>query len=393
MIDRRYRVVFGASLTQFTVIGILFSYGLLIKEFELEFGWSRTLLSSCTSLAFFGMGILALVGGRFSDKYGPRVVLSFTGITFGLGYCLISQVSAPWQLFLIFGTFVSIGMGTHDVVTLSTIAKWFVKRRGIMSALVKVGTACGQITIPPAAAYLIVLYGWRNTVIIMGLSASLLLVVGAFNMTNPPPKSTTNDTYNPTGKSLAEAKGERHFWYLCIIQFLFITTLLAIPVHIAVHGIDLGMSSTKASGLFSVIGGASIVGRLAAGFLFDKIGGKNSLSLCFIPLIVSLLSLVYVDTHLWLFIVVGIYGLAHGGLFTVVSPLIAEYFGMRAHGAIFGTILFFGAVGGAIGPFLVGIIFDSTGSYKYAFITLLIFSILSLLIALTLPPSQKPLSQ
>jgi len=71
----RYLVVTGSSITQFTVIGLLFSYGVFFKELELEFGWSRTMLSSCTAIAFLSMGLLAILGGRLTDKYGPSIVL------------------------------------------------------------------------------------------------------------------------------------------------------------------------------------------------------------------------------------------------------------------------------------------------------------------------------
>ena len=145
-LDKRYLIVLGACLTQFTIIGLLFSYGLFFKTFEAEFGWSRTLLSSCMSFAFIVMGALAFFGGRLSDRYGPRLVLAVTGTLCGTGYALLSQVTQPWQLFAVFGLFIGVGMATHDVVTLSTIARQFRRRRGIMTGVVKVGTAAGQIT-------------------------------------------------------------------------------------------------------------------------------------------------------------------------------------------------------------------------------------------------------
>ena len=69
----------GACLTQFTIVGLLFSYGLFFKALEVEYGWSRTLLSGCTSLAYFVMGVLASFGGHLSDRYGPRLVLAVAG--------------------------------------------------------------------------------------------------------------------------------------------------------------------------------------------------------------------------------------------------------------------------------------------------------------------------
>ena len=93
--DIRYRVVFGACLTQFTVIGLLFAFGLFFKPLQAEFGWSRTMISSASSLSFFIMGVLAILGGSMNDRFGPRIVLGITGTAYGLGFLLLSQVTAP----------------------------------------------------------------------------------------------------------------------------------------------------------------------------------------------------------------------------------------------------------------------------------------------------------
>ena len=173
-------VVFGACLTQFTIIGLLFSYGLFFKTFETEFGWSRTVLSSAASLAFFMMGVLATGLGHLSDRFGPRPVLSFTGVLFGIGFALIALVSEPWHLFAIFGLFIGLGMSTHDVVTLSTVARQFDKRRGMMTGVVKTGTAIGQIAIPPFAALIMASFGWRPAAILLGVLAAVFLLLAAF---------------------------------------------------------------------------------------------------------------------------------------------------------------------------------------------------------------------
>ena len=146
----------------------MFAFGVLFKEFETLFGWSRTLLSSCTAFSFFVMGILAFFTGRLSDTYGPRPVLAFTGVAYGIGYMLMSQVTQPWQIVLIFATFIGLGMGTHDVVTLSTVARWFQKGRGVVTGLVKVGTALGQMAMPPIAAFLVIKYDFKAHSLFLG---------------------------------------------------------------------------------------------------------------------------------------------------------------------------------------------------------------------------------
>lgn len=381
----KYLTVFGACLTQFTVIGLLFSFGLVFKVFEAEFGWSRTLLSACSALAFLVMGVLAMAGGRLSDRFGPTRVLSVTGVLYGLGYVLMSQVSAPWQMFVIFGLFLGLGMSTHDVVTLSTIARWFENRRGIMTGVVKVGTAFGQMAMPPIVAFLILTLGWRSATVAMGIGAAILLLIAALSMSRPPEPVRGPSDAPPAGLSFAQARGSRLFWTLCAIQFLFFLSLMTVPLHLAVHGMDLGMTAPKAAVLLSVIGAASVAGRLIVGGLVDRIGGKNAFLLCFGALICGLAGFLLTQMHVLLFCVVAIYGFGHGGFFTVVSPTVAEYFGMRAHGAVFGTVLFFGTVGGSVGPILAGLAFDVTGSYQIAFFSLLTLAVIGLGLVLTLP--------
>ena len=399
----RTAVVLGACLTQFTIIGLMFSVGLFFKVFEQEFGWSRTLLSACTSLAFFMMGVLAIVGGRLSDRYGPRIVLTVTGVLYGLGYGLISQVSAPWHLVAIFVLFIGLGMSTHDVVTLSTIARWFARRRGMMTAIVKIGTALGQVALPPLAAVLIVVFDWRTAVLVLGGAAALILLIAASLMRLPDrptePRTAaqddtpgTTDTVQeaPTGVTFAQAKGTRTFWTLCAMQFLFFPTLMTVPLHIVVHGTDLGLTAEVAALLLSVSGATSILGRLAIGMLSDRIGGRNGYLVCFAILTFSLLALLMTASPYGLFAIIAVYGFAHGGLFTIVSPTVADYFGLRAHGAIFGMVLFFGTIGGSVGPILAGWTFDQTGGYGLAFGTLAGMCVLGLLLTLTLPRPGAP---
>lgn len=384
-IDPRYPVVFGACLTQFLIVGLVYAYGVLFPAFEAEFGWSRTQLSACISLAFLVMGVLAMPGGRLNDRFGPRVVLTVTGTSFGLGFALISQVSQPWHLYAVFALLIGLGLATHDVVTLSTVARWFERRRGIMTAVVKLGTAAGQTVLPPLTAILMVTFGWRVAVIGLGIAAGCLLVVAALSMRAPPRPVGALVDQPEEGAGFAELRRTRVFWTLCAIQALYFPALITVPLHIVVHGMDLGMTATFAAGLLSCQGVASVIGRLTVGTLADRLPGKITYVICFVPFVASLCALLVLDSHWLLYAVVALYGFAHGGFFTVVSPTIAEYFGMRAHGAAFGSVVFFGTIGGAIGPILAGRAFDMAGSYMPAFATLAVMGLVGLALVLSLP--------
>ena len=146
------------------------------------------------------------------------------------------------------------------------------------------------------------------------------------------------------------------------------------------------MSTEKAATLIAMMGGSSIIGRLAIGFFIDKIGGKNGYILCLTPIIAALVAFSLFENHWLLFVIMALYGFAHGGLFTVVSPTIAEYFGTKEHGAIFGLVVLCGTIGSTFGPIVAGWTFDVAGSFTPAFVALAILAALGLLLILTLQP-------
>lgn len=389
--DHRYIIVASAFVIQGVIIGCMFAYAVFFTVLEADLGWSRTLLSACSSLAFLIMGGLAVFAGRLADLHGPRGVLAAAAVTTGLGYTLMYFMTEQWQLVVLFGVLIGVGLSAHDVVTLSTVARWFARRRGMMTGIVKVGTACGQIAVPLLATLLIAGLGWRIACAVLGLTAIAVLLLAACGMG---PRHVAVDAVRPDGRggeagfSLSEVLRMPQLWTLCAIQFAFLTSLTTIPLHIVAHGIDLGMSQVTAAAVLSTIGAVSIVGRIAVGSLVDRIGGRNGLLLSLLPLLASLVWIRFIGDASLLFAFAAVYGFAHGGLFTVVSPTIAEFFGMAAHGTIFGLIVFFGTLGGALGPLLAGWTFDQSGSYNAAFVGLAALVFAGLLLTLTLRRSR-----
>ncbi len=169
-------------------------------------------------------------------------------------------------------------------------------------------------------------------------------------------------------------------------EFTVFFCLLTIVVHIVPHARDLGLKPAIAAGVLSTIGGVSILGRIVMGTANDRIGGKRSLMACFIILLAGLVWL-QISREAWmLFLFAAVYGFAHGGFFTLMSPTVAEFFGTGSHGVLFGIILFSGAIGGAIGPLLAGRIFDVTGSYQPLFLVLTGMAVIGLVLITLLRP-------
>ena len=397
-----YNILAAGFIMQGICYGAMFTYGVFFKEFQTEFGWSRAMISGASSLAFLMGGAFGIPAGRLNDKIGPKALSVVVSILFGLGYLLLSRLQTPWQLYLIYGLPVAVGFGAFDVITLSTVSRWFVRSRGMMSGVVKVGTGSGQVLMPLFAAALIAAYGWRSTYLILGVVIIVLLVAAAQVMRHNPREIgllPDNDPYEPStlgsgsrdpGMPLKEIFRTKQFWAINLAEFCSFFCLLTIVVHIVPHAIDLGLAPGTAAGVISAIGGMSIVGRFVLGSAYDRIGGKRSLMICFIILFCSFIWLQGAGSAWMLFLFAVVYGFAHGGLFTVVSPTVAELFGTGSHGVLFGIVLFSGNFGGAISPILAGRIFDVMGSYRIIFLMLIVVAATGFVLVSLLRPLRKP---
>ena len=373
-----YNIVAAGFGIQAIGIGTYIAFGVFFKPLLADFGWSRATLSGAQSLAMLVAGFLGILVGRLNDRLGPRLVMTVAGFFFGLGLLLMSGLNNLWQLYLFYGVVVGIGLSSIDVIALSTTARWFVRRRGMMTGIVKVGTGAGQLVMPLVSSMLIATYGWRTSYIIIGAIVMVLLISTGQLLRRDPArmgllpdgnKETQTEGSKPaeTGFYLHEALRTRQFWTICLAFLATMFCLLIIMVHIVPHATDIGISSTTAAGILSAIGGISMTGRFVIGIAVDRIGNRRSMIICLVLLILALLWM-QLARELWMLCLFAVvYGFGHGGLLTVVSPIVAEYFGVRYHGALFGIVFFSTMVGGALGPVIAGYIFDTTGSYSLAF--------------------------
>ena len=393
-----YNIVAAGFTIQGLCIGAMFAYGVFFKEFQAEFGWSRTTIAGASSLDFLIMGAVGILAGRLNDRIGPRVLIVVSAGFLGLGYLLMSRLQTPWQLYLMYGVLAGIGFSTHDVITLSTVARWFVIRRGMMSGIVKVGTGSGQFLGPMLATLLLSIFGWRNSNLIIGTVILVVLVAAGLVMRRDPQGMgllPDGGSAMAGGRaaaaeeqsfSLKEAVRMKQFWIICMTEFAVLCCLLTVVVHIVPYARDLGLAPVYAAGVLSTIGGVSILGRVVMGAANDRIGGRQALIICLIVLFCSFIWL-QLATEVWmLFLFAVIYGFAHGGFFTVVSPMVAELFGTGSHGLLFGIILFSGTLGGAIGPLMAGRAFDVTGSYRMVFLVLCGLTLIGFVLMVLLRP-------
>jgi MFS family permease len=313
----------------------------------------------------------------------------------------MSQMNSLWQLYLLYGLIVSMWALPFDVISLSTIARWFVKRRGFAGGLAKAGSGLGMMLIPVLGSYLISTQGWRTTYLIV----SIIVVIGVLPLSLFLKKDPSIIGLTPYGmeqdKSSDSVKGghsfstlihAKQFWMLCITMLTIQFAVNSVLVHITPHAVDLGASLSKGAQLISILGAVSIVGRVSFPTIGDRIGLRKALIANIILALVMLVWLYFANEYWQLIVFVLIYGLSHGGFFSLMSPLLAEMFGTKYLGSLFGILTFCGTIGGAAGPSVLGLIFDSTGSYERAFLLLIGSLIVSFSLVMFIKPVRVELS-
>jgi len=377
--------------------GTYYAFGVFFKPILTEFGWTRAMTSGAFSLSMILHGLLGIVMGRLTDKLGPRRVMALCGFLLGLGYLLMSQIGAVWQVYLFYGVIVGIGMGGAWVPLLSTVARWFTKRRSMMTGIVLAGTGIGGLIAPPVANQLIVTYDWRISYIIMG-SIVLVVVVLAAQLLRRDPAQMGQVPYGGKqggeqgleggtwGFSLREAVYTRQFWLVFVMDLCLGFCMFAIIVHIVPHATELGISAGSAANILATIGGMMIVGRVVLGSAADRIGNRQIFIIGFILVSAALFWLVPAMEMWRLYLFAVVFGFAVGGMGPSESPLIAGLFGLSSHGLILGVIALGFTIGASSGPLLTGYIFDVTGSYQAAFLVSAAIGIIGLILAALLTP-------
>jgi MFS family permease len=376
------------------IIGLASSFGMYFKPIIEELGWSRAATSAAFSINMMVCGVSAILVGGLSDRFGPRVVLSLCGILSVVGYFLTSQMHAIWQFYLYFGVLAGVGSNVY-VPSMSAVARWFVARRSLMSGIAFSGAGFGMLVLPPVINWFLNVFDWRLSLTILSLFILVISVIAALLLKRDPaavgqtPYGANQiqvDHPQSAGVSLPfkSAVLTREFWLFFIAMICYGFCDFSLQIHIAPHVTDLGISSGGAAAILAVIGGATIVGQIGLGSVGDRFGNKRTFIIGLICITLALIT-VLLARELWAFLIFGAFlGLAFGNCSTQESSIVAWLFGLASHGIILGAFAFAFTIGAAVGPWLFGYIFDTTGSYQIAFYVAGTLSVVAIILTLFL---------
>jgi MFS family permease len=398
-LNNGYIVVAASTLIILVGFGTYYSYSVFFDPLLNEFGWTRAQTAGAFSIATLVSGSLGILAGRISDRIGPKIVCILGGLFLGLGYILMSLVNTTWQVYLIYGMLLAIGISGFWPAAVSTVARWFRTQRGLMTGIVTTGNGVGTLVFSLLLSHLIMAYTWRWAYIITGIITTTVIVSAAFFLksknwpenASPGKTATSPEVINSADKDFTfkQALKTKSFWLLFFIFFLFGYVQFSMMVHVVPYATGVNISPLAAAGVLAFIGGSSIVGRLVTGVLIDKVHVKP---LFLASLVLLLASLIFIEfsRNLWSLYLVGLlFGLAYGGNSTSLSLVAADLFGLTSLGTLVGTFVFCVCFGGSLGPVITGLLFDVSGNYQLAFGCCILAAVITLILNFSLIYDEK----
>ena len=392
--------------------GQTYTFSVFQNSFISDLNMSST---SVSTLYLFGSltaaGSIIFIG-RSLDKYGPRRMMVFAGLFLGLGAIWLSQVSAPWQLFVGFAIMRTMGQGALSLIPATMVSVWFVRKRPMALALMALGGALASGIYPFYGATLIEEFGWRSAWVTIAITGWVLLLapaiifirtspesIGLFPDGNSPgePDATTGPD-SSTSKSrpvefswtVKQATRSRKLWLLIFAgsaQSLVGTGVAFQQVSIMTSK---DLSVAAAAGVFGIMAPAAIAGQFISGYLASRVAVRYLLAAGQIGLVISMIMLLQTN-ELWLAYAYGVVlGTNQGFLMNINQVVWPSYFGRKHLGSIRGYSNFGMMSAAALGPLPLALSIDLTGSYTTGLIGYMILPPLCAVAALLAGSPGRP---
>ena len=366
--------------------------GLMLKPMADDLGWTRSALSLGITEYMLVSALAMPFVGRLADRYDLRWIAGAGVAVSGVGIGLMSVVSAPWQLFLVYGVVFALGNSaiSNPIVSVM-IVRWFPQRRGVANSVAVSGNAMGQLVIVGLLAQSLARFDWRPSFAALGVAnlailAPIVLLAVRSAPRQPPQQEAIPQPQRkertPPAEAVEAASPEPprlltsgQLWLLgaiyavCGFQDFFVAT------HVVAFALDIGIGTVLAGNLLALMGLLGLLGVLTAGFLADRMGPGRPTLLCFVMRIGIFALVVWTHAHP----AVLIFALLYGFTFLMTAPLTVIFsgniFGSARLGRVSGTISGIHQVSGGLGALVGALSFDLWGSYDRAFLLMLALSV------------------
>ena len=390
-----WTIIAVGIITGLLIYGARYSFSIFFPEILDEFGWSRGSTALMMSINVLVYGFMAPISGTFCERWKPRTVMPVGAAVIALAMVGCSFASELWHFYLFFGILVPVGTALCGwPVIAPALINWFAVRRGLVLGLGQMGSGLGLVY-GLVAEYLILWLGWRHAYLAL---AGILIVIlfplhrfifqyrpeniglRAYGSESPQSKKAGKGSAPPVDWTLRRMLHAPQLWLLALSQFLYwgIACFLVLA-HQVKFAEDAGYSGTFAVSIFALYGISMFAGQMS-GVLSDRIGREASSTVASALAIAGLAALISVrdtSTPWLLYAYATSFGYGAGLYAAIIFAGAADIFHGRCYGTASGMMLTGMGLGGAIGPWLGGYLYDRSGSYDLAFLLCMACLVLS----------------
>ena len=346
--------------------------GTFIKPISSDLGWTRSQVTLGLAISGFTMALGSVILGRLMDRYGVRPVTLAAVVAFGTSMAAIGFTPRSLTIFTVLYAvqgFTSAGIAPLPYA--KSISGIFDRERGLALGIAIGGVGIGTVLVPQYAQTIIGNFGWRQAYIGLGLLhlavafPAVLFLIKEPGYRRPPngvPGSRVTAVTAP-GKTVGEALVDPTFWMIAFCFTFSGAVLVGLNGTIVPMLTDSGMSVRMATSAVSVLGIATIAGRIFSGYLLDRIFAPYVTILFLMVPFIGVVAFGAGLSYGLPFVAAFLIGLGIGGELDLMAFLISRYFGLRAFGVLYGLLTGFFYIGAKGGPFMVNVVYEGTGTY------------------------------
>jgi MFS family permease len=334
-----------------------------------EMGTGRSWPSLATSLAYFGTGIGGLLCGLLGMRFGQRLVALLGGAGILLGLTL-AALGGPWSLLAGIGLGVGLfGNGALFPPMVAYVSLWFDRRRGSALALVSSGQYIAGVLWPFLFERAMAAHGWRMTMLVYGLGASVMIFALALLVIRPAPVPRATGPGGPDplpGQRVLGMGSNTALAVISLCAFLCCIPMAMPAAHLVAFCGDLGIAASRGAAMLSVMLLAAFLSRQFWGWLSDRLGGLWTVLLGSAAQTLAMMAFLATQDEAGLFFVAAAYGLGFAGIIPAYVMTVRRYFPAAEAAWRVPALLLVSLSGMAAGAWLAGEIYDRVGFYAAA---------------------------
>jgi MFS family permease len=364
-----------------------------------EFAWGRDVFGLALALQNLLWGLGQPIAGAIADRFGIVRVMVVGALLYAGGLFLMRYSATPLSLDIGAGVLIGFGLsGSSFNLVLSAFSKLLPpEKRGIALGAGTAAGSFGQFLFAPFGVAMIDNFGWQAALTVFAL-LMLLIVPLSFALSTPAQAATNTPAADQQSfkTALAEAFGHRSYVLLVLGFFTCGFQLAFITVHLPAYLVDRGIPASTGGWVLAAIGLFNIIGSLSVGWLQNIFPKRYILSAIYFTRALAMLTFISFPISTFSAVAFGaVCGLTWLSTVPPTSALVALMFGTRWFATLYGFAFVSHQVGGFLGVWLGGIVFEQFGSYTLIWWLSILFGVLSALINLPIveAPVARPVAQ